>query len=688
MRRLQFVPGHLLVLLLCLLKLRLGVGLLLLDVDEEGVADEATVGLHAGHGFLELVDNLLHLAGVLAAIPYEVLHDPLGGPEELVQARGELLVQRHDALREEAPLVGGQQVDNVVVVAHDEAHVLPEDAQPLLLGHHVHRRRGEREAEAVPVAHLLEHSEEVQVEVALQHHDPIRAWDLGDEIDLQQRVQALGDARPPFIVEVADVLLQRTVEALVGGVRLLLLLGVRQEVAQLQEPLVGLDAVAEVGRPDGPPDARWVERLDGRLLLAVPEHLLDVVQLLVEEDVHLDGLALDRPPDVLALGQEREGLQELHAGLDRADDLEGGGDDVGHHHLKVLGPVLIHPEVPVPQRSRLDVQDVVLQVPQDVHLLLEGLLDVDERLGDLRAAGAPEARDRGLVAPGAGRLPPELDLPLADLQKVLAALLDEGVDLRKNAGLVNLPRLAIVGLAVALGGGRQHLLAHLLPLLTRRHTVLQGHHAGLHVAVEDCLQADLPAAAHNDLVGDLAQHPHQALRDVVELGVVEDHLHGAQDLREQHRDPFHRARAQVFAGGLDRLQVLEVVNGLVRAFLDQRGQLVEGFKVVQRLGILQHPHDGLHILPLQLIADVVEVLRPCPPELNLSQGALIFGGLHVVLFVQHILDLPRPVDEGGLKPLHPILVLSCPFNVLLWHIEDGAALHSVDVFRQPGKEPV
>lgn len=119
------------------------------------------------------------------------------------------------------------------------------------------------------------------------------------------------------------------------------------------------------------------------------------------------------------------------------------------------------------------------------------------------------------------------------LQQILTALLDKGVDLSKDVCLVDLPRPAI-RLLPPLGSGTQQLLAdlgmqkicvflphhvrkslktrqiggqtncYLLPLLARRHALLQGDHAGLDVAIEDGLQVDLPTATRDDLIGDLS----------------------------------------------------------------------------------------------------------------------------------------------------------------------------------------
>lgn len=84
----------------------------------------------------------------------------------------------------------------------------------------------------------------------------------------------------------------------------------------------------------------------------------------------------------------------------------------------------------------------------------------------------------------------------------------------------------------------------------------------------------------NNAKAHLAEHAHQPLRGVVKLGAVEDHLQCAQDLGEESGDGLHGACAERLTRRLDRLQVLEVVDGLLGTLLDQGSQFVEGLQVI------------------------------------------------------------------------------------------------------------
>lgn len=106
---------------------------------------------------------------------------------------------------------------------------------------------------------------------------------------------------------------------------------------------------------------------------------------------------------------------------------------------------------------------------------------------------------------------------------------------------------------------------YLLPLLARRHALLQGDHAGLDVAIEDGLQVDLPTATRDDLIGDLsgtadAAWPWQAAANFLEKllhlqtqwvaeeeqrsltpsGTTSDHAAKEQKLRKKHNPIWRR----------------------------------------------------------------------------------------------------------------------------------------------------
>ena len=201
------------------------------------------------------------------------------------------------------------------------------------------------------------------------------------------------------------------------------------------------------------------------------------------------------------------------------------------HDLEVLDGVLEGVVVVVPLGG-LDIKDLVVEPPELLDLALEGGLDVEQRLVDLRAARAAEAGQR----PGPARadgLAHELHLALADLEQV-AAPLHEGVDLREDGRLVELPVARVVG-----GGardGQSGAAVDALPRHAARDRLLEGNHGAVHVAVEDFRQRDLGTAPRDDLVGDLAQQARQPLLGVVKPRQRPDHPDARQQAGQDGRD--------------------------------------------------------------------------------------------------------------------------------------------------------
>ena len=75
------------------------------------------------------------------------------------------------------------------------------------------------------------------------------------------------------------------------------------------------------------------------------------------------------------------------------------------------------------------------------------------------------------------------------------------------------------------------------------------------------------------------------------------------------------------------------------------------------LARLEHRDDVLDAVALELLVDAREVDRALDQKLHLRQRPRVLGVLAVVLPVDHLLDLARPVDEGRLEALDEVLLL-------------------------------
>ena len=253
------------------------------------------------------------------------------------------------------------------------------------------------------------------------------------------------------------------------------------------------------------------------------------------------------------------------------DAVERGVEHVGVHHLEVLDRVLEVVVVVVPA-ARLHVEDLVVEVAQPRDLVREARLDAEQRLGDLLAARAAELRQRAGLALRLLRLARELDLALAHLEQVAAAL-HERVDLRKDRRVVEVPVLLRVGRRLLDRVARA--LVHPLPLHAARDALLEAAHRALDVAVEDLLELDLGAAAVDDLVRDLAQQARQALLRVVEAAERPDHADAVEQPRQDRRDLLGLRLGERLARARDRLEELEVVVRLDAPLLDALRERLE-----------------------------------------------------------------------------------------------------------------
>mmetsp|Transcript_27988 Transcript_27988/g.68419 ORF Transcript_27988/g.68419 Transcript_27988/m.68419 type:complete len:657 (-) Transcript_27988:774-2744(-) len=579
------------VLLLRMLEAPLLVDALVLNLDQQGVADDAAQPDDLLVVLLEVCHQLVKVLGMRAAGAAVVVHDAPRRPLELVDAGVDLGLEVLQLLLEQPPLpFVAECVENLVEVSHHKHHILADHAELLALGGHLHGIVGDGEHELLPVANLLKEAEEILVKVHLE----VSPSDLDQQILLELCRVVLINRQRPVLVVFLDILVHRRRVSVHLRLRVLVLSAALEVVGAVQQVHLVLKALLQPLCPQGGPGVLWELGADGGVLAVGIELLEDIVELIAKDAIHVRRLLLDSALDRLALGQVVEGLEHLEALVGRDDRLKGRGDDVLHHNLEILDAVFEDVVVIVPLGG-LDVENVVLERRDVVHDLAEALFDRPEVLGDLLTLHS--AKDGNVL----GSRVAELVLALADLEKVPAAL-HEGVDLREDAALIKVPAV----------GGRDNLHpphsrpVHLLPVITRLDALPQNHGWLVDPAGENVLQGDVLAAPQDDLVGNLAEQPGDALLGVVVLAERPDHTHKVEHLREVLRDVLGLGHGELGAGVREALQEGEVVLRLHRALEDLVSKVIEGLEVAT-LGKLQHSHNRLDVLPLKLRGDAGEV---------------------------------------------------------------------------------
>ena len=146
----------------------LRVDVLLLEEHEGGGGDHPARAPDQPLGRVEGLDQPPHVAAVAADVLDEHLGDPFGRPAELGEAGRDLAVEVVQTLRKETAVLRRERVQDGVVVADDEHHILPQAAVALAVRRDVHSDVRDLEVEALPVVHLRKELEERAVEVLLE----------------------------------------------------------------------------------------------------------------------------------------------------------------------------------------------------------------------------------------------------------------------------------------------------------------------------------------------------------------------------------------------------------------------------------------------------------------------------------------------------------------------------------------
>mmetsp|Transcript_13472 Transcript_13472/g.52940 ORF Transcript_13472/g.52940 Transcript_13472/m.52940 type:complete len:286 (-) Transcript_13472:715-1572(-) len=263
--------------------------------------------------------------------------------------------------------------------------------------------------------------------------------------------------------------------------------------------------------------------------------------------------------------------------------------------------------------GRLDVHEVVVETAERFHQLDEIPLDIGHLPGDLRAFRSRKHRRSDAT------LARKLLLRLAHLHQVFASL-NEGVDLRKERSLAEIPPPGFVVPRPAVHGALRGHVAR-LPRLPRGDGVPQRLLAVPQVGtVQDVLHRNVPAAPVDHLGGDLSKQSVRQLGSRVMRRVVPNHANRHQDGRQQRRDVRGFRRRQRLARFLQRGEKLCVVARGFRLLLRDVAQLRKRVHV-RGLGRLEHANHGHELRVPQLITQPGHVLAPSPPERNLRQRA-------------------------------------------------------------------
>mmetsp|Transcript_13882 Transcript_13882/g.32965 ORF Transcript_13882/g.32965 Transcript_13882/m.32965 type:complete len:550 (-) Transcript_13882:235-1884(-) len=530
---------------------------------------------------LKLLHPVVDFGTLLATVADKELLDAVGGPVELGEPRPDLPVQCPDVVVEEPPLFGKKCRHDLIVVAYHPQHVLPQDPELVAVPRQLVGRVGHHDTTALnllPVIDLLKHLEQLLVEVALQEgHLELARGLLG--LHQQVDLEPLGEILVVHALQLSHPVLEGAQhEGLhvpvngAEGVPAALLLSAPLQVAQLIE--LGhllLDAEHQTPHCQRWTSIGWMTLNDGqsRRLPELVELFLDVVIQLRQEDVVQSlPLFLHKGLHTFSLGQLVEAVKDLAGGLNRANALERAIDHIHVHDLEISHLILEGTEMVRPL-WRADIQDIIVNIGrlQALQILQEVLLDLVERVANFTCFGAAEGGHR--LAAETAR---ELLQALADLQEIAAAL-DKGVDLQKDAALRKVPWSVCV-----LGQEPHGLLVGALPLPAAVDALLQLHHGALHLAREDVRELDGGLAPLDDFIAHLPQESRDSVLLLVMRGDGPNHTYIVEQLRQDGGDLWRRGRGQFLTRLLQKVQEPQILLRLNRSVLDvllQRSELLE-----------------------------------------------------------------------------------------------------------------
>mmetsp|Transcript_14244 Transcript_14244/g.38624 ORF Transcript_14244/g.38624 Transcript_14244/m.38624 type:complete len:425 (-) Transcript_14244:1123-2397(-) len=419
-----------------------------------------------------------------------------------------------DAVVEQHALLPVQRGEDLVIVAHHHEDVVTQHSVLVALRVDLHGDVRDRHAEALPVVHLLAHGQQVLVEVHAQQ--ATSRFVHGQQVGIELALEALliGE-REPLGVRVVHELLDGRLRQLVGREYLICLWHLGQHVPHLCCFVIRCaQPVQEVHSMPCCPCIFWQNGALGGNSAYRVKQLLHHIDLGVEGCIKLARLFLHKPLDEVTLGNELEGLKQLHVRWQTGLRLHSNLDDIGHHHLQVFDACLEGIEIIMPLCG-LDVQDIVIEDPQRADQLLESRVDVQDGLAYLRPLGTTKRRQGGARG--------KLELGLTDLQQVIAAL-QEGINVRKDGGHAEVP-----GPWGPRADGLLGDFVQLLPRLYGLDTLPQRLHNIIHLPTENILQRDDGCTAHNDCIAELAQQHRDALRRVIEAADVPHHADAVED---------------------------------------------------------------------------------------------------------------------------------------------------------------
>lgn len=210
---------------------------------------------------------------------------------------------------------------------------------------------------------------------------------------------------------------------------------------------------------------------------------------------------------------------------------------------------------------------------------------------------------------------------------------------------------------------------------------------------KDLLTIDVLVASGNDRVANLTDENYEPGRRVVVLRIGPDEEDGVHDW---HKELNYLLKVIGWVGELieqfdQGLEILVVLVGFRSSDLDFLLELAERSSV-GRLVLLEELKHLLDPLRVQLLADLVEVLALVLPEFNFYEWVWVVTVLECALWVllEHILDLPSPVDDGTLEELGFVLArgLLAGSNIIWWSWQESTSLNLTDGDIGVGQEDV
>jgi hypothetical protein len=606
--------------------------------------------VHLVDVLLHLLDELVNLGNNLQGIADELVN-VVAVPAELSNSGLKSVAHLLDAVSEEGLLDGEKSGKDFVVHVNAQFQVAGLSAVQVNLTVKGVGAFGNFNVEQFEVLDFTEKADEDGVEVDANEALFGKLGLLAEEQELVELfVGVLFNTSFPLadllVIELLKVLDERVVELL----DVFVLFTLENGSGELAKTFhwVGNTLVETLGPVKSTSNGGSVAG-DGRALvnalnedLTLKEDLLDALQVLLEEFKEGNMLALDVILNDGAVEEALKGIEQLELANDGVAVVEGLGDNRGETALKLLDGLAEVEEVVI-ELTVLDVHDVV----GDGHELINDKVEFVKNLGQRLAHGGT----LGVTNFDLAELLELLD-GASQVHDVHAAF-REGVKTNEESVGGDLPLVLRLGLVVEVGVlelGADLKSKGKLAVGVSGVIVLDG--------IEDLLSINEVLALSDNSIADFTDENNEAGRSVVVVGVLPNEQDSVHDRHKQvgNLGQLKGGGGQIVEETVESLQVLEVLVRFLLGDLHFLLELREG-SGVGRLVLLEELEHLLDALGVQLLADLVQVLRLRLPELKLGQGVGVLVVLESVLGVllEHVLDLLLPVDDGSFQDVSLVL---------------------------------